>query len=98
MSFKRLTPSDFLVSADSVTAPCWTNNVYNLTTFFTSSTPEASWQGDYVLAVYQTASSDDTAAIQAAIDAAGNTIPYSSGVWNNLKPINAVVYIPQGKL
>jgi hypothetical protein len=64
MSFKRLTPSDFLVSADSVTAPCWTNNVYNLTTFFTSSTQEASSQGDYVLAVYQTASSDDTAAIQ----------------------------------
>ena len=64
MSFKRFTPSDFLVSADSITAPCWTNNVYNLTTFFTSSTQEASSQGDYVLAVYQTASTDSTAAIQ----------------------------------
>ena len=64
MSFKRFTPSDFLVSADSVTAPCWTNNVYDLTTFFSSSTQEASSQGDYVLAVYQTASTDDTAAIQ----------------------------------
>ena len=64
MSFKRFTPSDFLVSADSITAPCWTNNVYNLTTFFTSSTQEASSQGDYVLAVYQTASTDDSAAIQ----------------------------------
>jgi len=64
MSFKRFTPSDFLVSADSITAPCWTGNVYNLTTFFTSSTQEASSQGDYVLAVYQTASTDDTAAIQ----------------------------------
>jgi len=64
MSFKRFTPSDFLVSADSVTAPCWTNNVYDLTNFFTSSTQESSLQGDYVLAVYQTASADSTAAIQ----------------------------------
>lgn len=64
MSFKRFTPSDFLVSADSITAPCWTNNVYDLATFFTSSTQEASSQGDYVLAVYQTASTDDSAAIQ----------------------------------
>ncbi len=64
MSFKRFTPSDFLVSADSVTAPCWYNNTYDLTTFFSSSTQEASSQGDYVLAVYQTASTDSTAAIQ----------------------------------
>jgi hypothetical protein len=40
MSFKRFTPSDFLVSTDSITAPCWTNNVYDLTTFYTSSTQE----------------------------------------------------------
>jgi hypothetical protein len=64
MSFKRLTPSDFLVSADSITAPCWTNNTYKLTTFFSSSAQENSSQGDYVLAVYQTASSNPSAAIQ----------------------------------
>ena len=89
MSFKRFTPSDFLVSADSVTAPCWTNNVYNLTTFFTSSTQEASSQGDYVLAVYQTASSDDTAAIQFYIgycDANGSgSTAYNSAI-PNLSP------------
>jgi len=89
MSFKRLTPSDFLVSADSVTAPCWTNNVYNLTTFYTSSTQEASSQGDYVLAVYQTASSDDTAAIQFYIgycDANGSgSTAYNSAI-PNLSP------------
>jgi hypothetical protein len=89
MSFKRLTPSDFLVSADSVTAPCWINNVYNLTTFFTSSTQEASSQGDYVLAVYQTASSDDTAAIQFYIgycDANGSgSTAYNSAI-PNLSP------------
>lgn len=100
MSFKRFTPSDFLVSADSVTAPCWTNNVYDLTTFFTSSTQEASSQGDYVLAVYQTASTDDTAAIQFYIGYANalgsGSTPYNSqipqyspsstlyGQWRNL--------------
>jgi len=84
MSFKRFTPSDFLVSADSVTAPCWTNNVYNLTTFFTSSTQEASSQGDYVLAVYQTASTDDTAAIQFYLGYANQlgsgSTPYNSQI------------------
>jgi hypothetical protein len=38
--------------------------VYDLTNFFTSSTQENSSQGDYVLAVYQTSSTDSTAAIQ----------------------------------
>ena len=100
MSFKRLTPSDFLVSADSVTAPCWTNNVYDLTTFYTSSTQENSSQGNYVLAVYQTASTDTSAAIQFYIgygNAAGSgSTPYNSqipqyspsstiyGQWRNL--------------
>jgi len=100
MSFKRFTPSDFLVSADSVTAPCWYNNVYDLTTFFTSSTQAASSQGDYVLAVYQTASTDSTAAIQFYIGYANElgsgSTPYNSqipqyspsstlyGQWRNL--------------
>ena len=100
MSFKRFTPSDFLVSADSVTAPCWTNNVYDLTTFFTSSTQENSSQGDYVLAVYQTSSTLDIAAIQFYIGYANQlgsgSTPYNSqilqyspsstlyGQWRNL--------------
>jgi TRAP-type C4-dicarboxylate transport system permease large subunit len=68
MSFKRLTPSDFLVSADSITSPCWTNNTYDLSSFFTSSAQAASSQGDYVLAVYQTSSVLDEAAIQFYLD------------------------------
>jgi hypothetical protein len=85
MSFKRFTPSDFLVSADSVTAPCWYNNTYNLTTFFTSSTQEASAQGDYVLAVYQTASTDSTAAIQFYLGYA-NEFGYGSTPYNTQIP------------
>jgi hypothetical protein len=84
MSFKRLTPSDFLVSADSITAPCWTNNVYDLTTFFTSSVQVNSSQGSYVLATYQTASNLDTAAIQFYLGYANaqgsGSVPYDSGI------------------
>ena len=100
MSFKRLTPSDFLVSADSITSPCWTNNTYDLSSFFTSSAQAASSQGDYVLAVYQTSSVLDEAAIQFYLgyaNAAGSgSTPYDStipqyspsstiyGQWRNL--------------
>ena len=84
MSFKRFTPEDFLVSAESVTAPCWTNNTYNLTTFFTSSTQEASLQGDYVLASYNTASTITNAAVQFYIGYANKlgsgSVAYNSGI------------------
>jgi hypothetical protein len=95
MSFKRFTPSDFLVSADSVTAPCWYNNTYNLTTFFTSSTQEASAQGDYVLAVYQTASTDSTAAIQFYLGYA-NEFGYGSTPYNSDPTLSA--YSPSSTL
>ena len=89
MSFKRLTPSDFLVSADSITAACWTNNVTPLTAFFTSSTQEASLQGDYVLAVYNTISTYDSASIQFYVgycDANGSgSTAYNSSI-PNLSP------------
>ena len=84
MSFKRLTPSDFLVSADSITSPCWTNNTYDLSSFFTSSAQAASSQGDFVLAVYQTSSILDEAAIQFYIgyaNAAGSgSTPYDTTI------------------
>ena len=93
MSFKRFTPSDFLVSADSVTAPCWTNNVYDLTNFFTSSTQENSSQGDYVLAVYQTASTDSTAAIQFYLG-------YANQIGSGSQPYNSQIpqYSPSSTL
>jgi hypothetical protein len=74
--------------------------VYDLTNFFTSSTQAASSQGDYVLAVYQTASTDSTAAIQFYVGYANalgsGSTPYNSqipqyspsstiyGQWRNL--------------
>jgi hypothetical protein len=67
MSFKRLDQEDIVISADSVTAPAWTGNTTQLVQFYTSSTQAAGTTGNYYLNVYQTASSDSTAAIQFSI-------------------------------
>lgn len=84
MSFKRLDPQDFVISADSITSTLWSDGVTTLSTFFTSSTQEAGSSGDYYLAVYQTASNDTTAKVQFDI-AYGNkqgsgSIAYNSGI------------------
>lgn len=67
MSFKSLASDDFLVSTDSISATLWSGNIPTLTTFFSSSTQEASSAGDYYLNVYQTASTSTNAEIQFAI-------------------------------
>tara|TARA_Y100000114_G_scaffold110728_1_gene104366 strand:+ start:617 stop:1684 length:1068 start_codon:yes stop_codon:yes gene_type:complete len=64
MAFKALDPEDFIVSSDSVTSTVWSNNSPSLNTFFSSSTQKEGSSGPYYLSVYQTASSDDTAAVQ----------------------------------
>jgi len=64
MSFKRLDPEDFLISADSVTAGAWTGNVPTLTQFFTSSVQIAGTSGNYYVSVYQTGSTLDEAEVQ----------------------------------
>jgi hypothetical protein len=82
MSFTRLDPSDFVVSADSITAAIWTNYTPTLTTFFTSSVQEASSAGDYYLSVFQTASSLSNAEIQFDI-AYGNKYGSGSALYNS---------------
>lgn len=84
MSFKRLDPQDFVVSADSITSTLWSGAEPTLTAFFTSSTQEAGSSGDYYLSIYQTASGDSTAAVQFNI-AYGNkfgsgSIAYNAGI------------------
>ena len=56
MSFKAFEGDDFVVSADSITAPLWTGNQPTLTQFFTSSAQQAGSTGQYFLSVYQTGS------------------------------------------
>jgi hypothetical protein len=67
MSFKRISPEDFVVSSDSISATLWSGATPTLNTFFTSSTQEASSGGKFYLNVYQTASLNTNAAVQFAI-------------------------------
>ena len=46
MSYKSLDPSDFLVSADSVTSPCWSNFLNPIVQLYTSSVQTAGTSGN----------------------------------------------------
>lgn len=96
MSFKRLDPQDFVVSADSITSTLWSGDIPTITEFYTSSTQEAGSSGDYYLSVYQTESTDSTAATQFNL-AYGNkfgsgSIPYNSGTGLEDKSPTSTVY------
>ena len=82
MSFKTLTSEDFLISSDTVSATLWTGGAPTLSTFFTSSTQEASSAGNYYLNVYQTGSTLSNAEIQFAI-AYGNKNGSGSAFYNS---------------
>ena len=82
MSFNRLEADDFVVSADSISATLFSGGQPTLTTFFTSSTQAADASGNYYLNVFQTESSEDTAAVQFAITY-GNSEGSGSLVYNN---------------
>jgi hypothetical protein len=67
MSYKRFDTEDVVVSAESVTAPVWSNDIVTLTTFFTSSTQIGGTSADYYYDIYQTSSVLDTARVQFSI-------------------------------
>ncbi len=67
MGFKRLDLDDLVISTDSVSATVWSNNVPSLTDYYTSSLQVASNQGDFYYNIYQTESTDSTAAVQFSI-------------------------------
>jgi hypothetical protein len=83
MSFKRLETDDFVISADSISSTLWSTGNPTLSTFFTSSTQEASTSGDYYLNVYNTGSSLSGSTVQFAI-AYGNAVGSGSANYNNL--------------
>ena len=82
MAFNRLAPEDFVISSDSITATLWSEGIVALTKFNTSSTQEAGSSGDFYLNVFQTASNDNSAAVQFAI-AYGNRYASGSTFYNN---------------
>ena len=93
MAFKRLDPEDFVVSSDSVTSTVWSNNSPSLNTYFTSSVQKDGASGPYYLSVFQTASTDDTAAVQFQIAYAnkngGGGIDFDSSV-PNISPTTTI--------
>lgn len=84
MSFKRFDSEDITISAESVTAPVWSGNITNLSTFFTSSAQANSTTGDFYLDVYQTGSTLDNAAVQFSIaycdEQGSGSVDFTSGV------------------
>lgn len=82
MSFTRLDPTDFVVSADSVVAPAWSNNVTTLTSFFTAS---ASTTGSYYINVYNAPITSNTSSVQFSI-AYGHAKGSGSAPLNSLVP------------
>ena len=84
MGFKRLDAEDFVVSADAVQSVAWSTNSPTLTEFYTSPVQSAGSSGNYYLSVFQTSSTDSTAAVQFDI-AYGNvygsgSTPFNSGL------------------
>ena len=81
MGFKRLDPEDLVLSNEAVTTAAWSNNAPTLTSFFTSSAQAgaASSTSQFYFDIYQTASSDASAAVQFGIaycdaDGSGSTV------------------------
>ena len=66
MSFKRFDQEDIAISAESIVAPAWTNQVTTLTRMYTGSQVDST-SGKYYYNVYQTASLETGAEVQFSI-------------------------------
>jgi hypothetical protein len=86
MSFKRLDPEDFLVSADSIITPAWTDNVTPLASFIPSTAQTTGPSAPYYINIYSTnPDSDENAEIQFAI-AYGNVNGGGTTLYNDDVP------------
>jgi len=88
MSFKRLDQEDIVISADSVTAPAWSNNTVNLTTFFTSSAEVAGTSGKYYYNIYkddinETGSADVQFSLAFGHKLGSGSVPFNTNVPQN---------------
>lgn len=93
MSYKSLDAEDFLVSADSITAPCWSNYTPELIAMYTSSTQINGTSGQYFVNIYNLDTSNPAAEVQFNI-AYGNKYGSGSVAYNpaytNLSPTRTV--------
>ncbi len=81
MSFTRLDPSDFVVSADSVASTAWSNNVPTLTSFFTAS---ANTTGSYYVDAYNGVFNNISSSVQFSI-------AYGHYAGSGSAPLNVIV-------
>jgi hypothetical protein len=94
MSFTIINAEDFVVSADSVTAPAWSSNIPTLSSFFTASAGVVT--SSFYLDVYNTASTNVNSAVQFSI-AYGNAYGTGSSPINALIPVNTPTRINFGQ-
>jgi hypothetical protein len=83
MSYIKLQSTDFVISADSIITPTWTNNQPTLTSFYTSSTVSAA--PTFYLDVYQTSVTSSNSEKQFSISY-GHIAGSGSVNYNNLIP------------
>lgn len=83
MSFGKINPEDLVISADSITGTVWTGYTPTLTTYFTSSTQEAS--NLYFLEVYNTGSTISGSEVQFSLEY-GHLYGSGSSYYNSLVP------------
>jgi len=93
MSFTKFDPTDFVVSADSITAPAWSTNAPTLNTFYTKS---GSITSSFYQDVYQADPSGSNSAVQFSI-AYGNIGGTGSAPLNTLVPANTPTRITFGQ-
>ena len=81
MSFKRLDPEDFLISADSITAGAWTGGSATLTAFHKNASQQSSDSGKYYLTAYNTNAYDDVNFNIAYGDSKGSgSVPFNTNI------------------
>ena len=94
MGFKRLEADDFVVSAQSQTATCWTNNQPTLTTFFTQSNQVNGASGEYYVTVFNQNPTGSNAAAQFEIayanESGGGTLAYNNTAAPNVSPSKTI--------
>lgn len=83
MSFKRLDTEDISISAESIVAPAWSNQITTLDSFYTSSNQTGTGAGNYYYEVYQTGSTEAAASVQFSI-AYGNYLGSGSTILSSV--------------
>lgn len=87
MSFKRFDSEDILISSETISQTCWSDNTGSLAVTYTSTSQKNSTSGDFYTDVYNIASTNAAAEVQFAVaygDAdGGGAVPFNSSVSTN---------------